>query len=224
MTRIRTLLQRALPLALLPLLAACQNEQVSEFFNPPQDVQDSSEFRMSSPPGLVHNNLLSSASVEDGQARVDAGGPGYLDIRFFPITHADALDTMDPRWPSSRQSRDNAPNLAGVDFSSHFVFLVAHPELTGYAAMSSSQYATFFSSVKVAYLDDRVVVHLDASRLGDISPMALLGSPWAGKLYTLERRGRKQLEVKLYENRYQFTLVPEVVPAVAPGIAPPRVR
>ncbi|SNT82788.1 hypothetical protein [Stenotrophomonas sp. CC120222-04] len=224
MTRIRTLLQRALPLALLPLLAACQNEQVSEFFNPPQDVQASSEFRMSTPPGLVHNNLLSSASVKDGQARVDAGGPGYLDIRFFPITDADALNSVGPDWPSSRQSRDSAPDLSGVDFSSHFVFLVAHPELTGYAAMSSGQYATFFSSVKVAYLDDRVVMHLDASRLGDISPMVLLGSPWAGKLYTLERRGRKQLEVKLYENRYQFTLVPEVVPEVAPEIPPPMVR
>ncbi|MBS9727010.1 hypothetical protein, partial [Stutzerimonas stutzeri] len=68
-----------------------------------------------------------------------------------------------------------------------------------------------------------VVVHLDASRLGDISPMALLGSPWAGKLYTLERRGRKQLEVKLYDNRYQFTLVPEVVPQVVSEIPPPRV-
>lgn len=224
MTRIRILLQRAVPLALLPLLAACQNEQVAEFFNPPQDVQASSEFRMSTPPGLVHNNLLSSAAVKDGQARVDSGGPGYLDIRFFPITHADALDTMDPHWPSARHSRDSEPYLGNVDFSSHFVFLVAHPELTGNAAMSSGQYATFFSSVKVAYLDDRVVVHLDASRLGDISPMVLLGSPWAGKLYTLERRGRKQLEVKLYDNRYRFTLVPEIVPEVVSEIPPPRVR
>ncbi|MHC1651768.1 hypothetical protein ACODUL_00490 [Stenotrophomonas maltophilia] len=223
MTRIRTLLQRAVSLVLLPLLAACQSEQVGEFFNPPQDVQASSEFRMSTPPGLVHNNLLSSASVKDGQARVDSGGPGYLDIRFFPITHADALDTMDPHWPSARRSRDSEPDLGNVDFSSHFVFLVAHPELTGYAAMSSGQHATFFSSVKVAYLDDRVVVHLEASRLGDISPMVLLGSPWAGKLYTLERRGRKQLEVKLYDNRYQFSLVPEVVPEVASEIPPPRV-
>ncbi|PTA69977.1 MULTISPECIES: hypothetical protein [unclassified Stenotrophomonas] len=222
MTRIRTLQQRALPFALLPLLAACQNEQVSAFFNPPQDVQASGEFRMSTPPGLVHNNLLSSAAVNDGQARVDSGGPGYLDIRFFPITHANALDAMGAKWPSSQ--RDNEPDLGNVDFSSHFVFLVAHPELTGYAAMRSGQYATFFSSVKVAYLDDRVVVHLDASRLGDISPMALLGSPWAGKLYTLERRGRKQLEVKLYDNRYQFTLVPEVVPEVVSEIPPPRVR
>lgn len=31
MTRVRTLLQRSLPWVLLPLLAACQNEQVSEF-------------------------------------------------------------------------------------------------------------------------------------------------------------------------------------------------
>lgn len=222
MTRIRTLLQRAVSLVALPLLAACQSEQVGEFFNPPQDVQASSEFRMSTPPGLVHDNLLSSASMKDGQARVDSGGPGYLDIRFFPITHADALDTMDPHWPSARHSRDSEPDLGNVDFSSHFVFLVAHPELTGYAAMSSGQYATFFSSVKVAYLDDRVVVHLEASRLGDISPMVLLGSPWAGKLYTLERRGRKQLEVKLYDNRYQFSLVPEVVPEVASEIPPPR--
>ncbi|WP_295569797.1 hypothetical protein [uncultured Stenotrophomonas sp.] len=222
MTRIRTLLQRAVSLVALPLLAACQSEQVGEFFNPPQDVQASSEFRMSTPPGLVHDNLLSSASVKDGQARVDSGGPGYLDIRFFPITHADALDTMDPHWPSARHSRDSELDLGNVDFSSHFVFLVAHPELTGYAAMSSGQYATFFSSVKVAYLDDRVVVHLEASRLGDISPMVLLGSPWAGKLYTLERRGRKQLEVKLYDNRYQFSLVPEVVPEVASEIPPPR--
>lgn len=223
MTRIRTLLQRAVSLVLLPLLAACQSEQAGEFFNPPQDVQASGEFRMSTPPGLVHNNLLSSASVKDGQARVDSGGPGYLDIRFFPITHADALYTMDPHWPSARRSRDSEPDLGNVDFSSHFVFLVAHPELTGYAAMSSGQYATFFSSVKVAYLDDRVVVHLEASRLGDINPMVLLGSPWAGKLYTLERRGRKQLEVKLYDNRYQFSLVPEVVPEVASELPPPRV-
>ncbi|MHC1677472.1 hypothetical protein [Stenotrophomonas maltophilia] len=210
----RSALGRALPLALLALLSACQSEKVGEFFNPPQEVQAHSEFRVSGLPALAYPNLVSSASVEGGQARVDGNGPGYMDLQFFPITSADALDSTDAAW--ARQSQYRAPDLSGIDFSTQFAFLVAHPELSGYAAMTSGQYATFFSTLKVAYLDDRVVVHLDASRLGNINPITALGSPWAGKLYTLERRGRTQLEVKLYENRYRFTLVPDTAPPMAP--------
>ena len=59
---------RPLPLVLVALLAACQSEKAGEFFNPPQEIQARSEFRLNGRPMLAHRNLTSSAAVEDGQA------------------------------------------------------------------------------------------------------------------------------------------------------------
>lgn len=131
--------------------------------------------------------------------------PVYSDIAFFPVVRADAFDRGD--LPSALRHRDREPDLSGIDFDSHFGFLVAHPNASkSYGAVMSGQHATYFSSVRVSYPEDRVLIHLSGSRLGGLDHMTALTARWEGSIYPIEHRGRSKVEVRIDENTYMYSL------------------
>ena len=204
----------------LLLLSGCDQEGNPSFGGKAAELEATSKFRVSMRPMLSNtqavSTLLGGAGLGlEGQSRL----PGYSDIEFFPIAGADAVESL---AAFSGGRRDDVPiDLSGIDFGKHFAFLVAHPSSNSYAAMSSGQYAKFFSKVLPSYENDKVVLRIDASRLGDIDPMTAMGGSWEGSIYTVERRGRDKLEVRLYDESYVYSLAPEANDGMPEGAVAP---
>lgn len=189
---------RSMPLLLaaIVLLVACVTEPA------PQEAHAISEFDVRRRPAPDARRQV-EAILATGLGSSDT--PFYSDITFFPVIHADAFDYGDAH--STLRRNDIEPDLSGVDFSSQFGFLVAHPSVSGsYSAMMSGQYAAYFSSVHVSYPEDWVVIHLSASRLGGLDHVTALTARWKGSIYPIERRGRSQVEVRIDEHAYLYSL------------------
>lgn len=189
---------RSMPLLLaaLALLVACSP------MPEPQKIDAISDFEMSHRPAPDARQQI-QAILATGLGGSET--PMYSDVTFFPVIHADAFATTDTH-PALRRD-DVEPDLSGIDFDSQFGFLVAHPNARGsYGAMMNGQYATYFSSVRVSYTEDRVVIHLSASRLGGLDAMTALTARWEGSIYPIERRGRSQVEVRIDEHTYLYSL------------------
>lgn len=204
----------------LLLLSGCDQEGNFSVTGKAAELEASSKFRVSTRPMLSSRQVVStllggSGFAPEGQSRL----PGYSDIEFFPIAGADAVESLNAL---SSPRRDDAPiDLSGIDFGKNFAFLVAHPSSSSYGAMTSGQYATFFSKVLPSYEKDKVVLRIDASRLGDIDPMTALSGNWEGSIYTVERRGRDKLEVRLYDESYVYSLAPEANDGMPEGAVAP---
>lgn len=189
---------RVMPLLLaaLVLLAACSPKPE------PQKIDAISDFEVSHRPAPDTRQRM-QVILATGFGTSDT--PMYSDVTFFPVIHADAFDSTDAH-PALRRN-DVEPDLSGIDFDSQFGFLVAHPNVRGsYGAMMSGQYATYFSSVRVSYPEDRVVIHLSASRLGGLDSVTALTARWEGSIYPIERRDRGQVEVRIDEHTYLYSL------------------
>lgn len=187
---------RLMPLlfAALVLFPACSPE--------PQEVHAITEFDVGYRPSA---NIQQQVEVLLATGSGSSNSPVYSDIAFFPVIRADAFDLGE--LPAALRRGDVEPDLSGIDFDSHFGFLVAHPNATkSYGAMMSGQRATYFSSVRVSYPEDRVLIHLSGSRLGGLDPMTALTARWEGSVYPIERRGRTDVEVRIDENAYMYSL------------------
>ena len=183
-------------LAALVLFPACSPEPRS------QEVQAISEFDVGHRPA---SNIRQQLEVVLATGSGGSNSPVYSDIAFFPVVRADAFDLGD--LPAALRRHDVQPDVSGIDFDSHFGFLVAHPNASkSYGAMMSGQHATYFSSVRVSYPEDRVLIHLTGSRLGGLDPMTALTARWEGSIYPMERRGRSKVEVRIDENTYMYSL------------------
>ena len=200
------------------LLAGCDQEGNLSLTGKASELEASSKFQVSTRPMLSSTQALSTLLQGTGfAAEGQASLPGYSDIEFFPIASADAVEAM-RAYPAGR--RDEAPiDLSGIDFSKSFAFLVAHPSSSSYGAITSGQHATFFSSVLPSYEKDKVVLRIDASRLGEIDPMTALGGNWEGSIYAVERRGRDKLEVRLYDESYVYSLAADAATGMPEGTA-----
>lgn len=184
----------------MALVPGCEGTREPE----PQEVAAVSDFEIGHRPALGAADVARAILATSGMAHPDAM-PVYSDIEFFPVLHADALEAMS--GPRQLRRRDIEPEFSAIDFDRQFAFLVAHPNASGsYRAMSSGQYATYFSSVRVSYPDDRVRVHLSGSRLGGLDPITAMAARWEGKIYPIDRRGRELLEVRLDDNVYTYAL------------------
>jgi len=144
---------------------------------------------------------------------------GLQRIEFFPITRADAFDRFSAPGLSRRAEAE--VDLSGIDFDKQFAFLVAHPSSSSYGAVTSGQYAKYFSKVLPSYEKDRVVLRIDASRLGDIDPMTAMTGKWEGSVYAVERRGRDKLEVRLYDDSYVYSLAADANTGMPMGAVAP---
>lgn len=184
----------ALLLIGLFLVAACAPKS--------QELQAVSEFEVG------HRPAPSAKAQLEVILATGTGGsvtPVYSDVAFFPVTRADAFDSS--QLPPAVRHHDTEPDLSGIDFDSQFAFLVAHPRSnSSYSALKSGQSAMYFSSAEVSYPEDRVLIHLSAGRLGDLDPMTALTARWGGRIYPVERRGRNQVEVRIDEHSYMYSL------------------
>lgn len=182
-------------------VAACGNEGLS--VAKPQEITPSSDFQLSHRPALsgaqVVNALLNNAGLG-----LQGEQPMYADVAFFPVTRPDAMVFMG--GPAALRRRDVEPDFSDIDFDTHVAFLVAHPSSDSYAAITSGQHATFFSNVAVSYDKDRIMVHLDASRFGNLDMLTMATARWEGKIYPVERRGRSVLDVHIDDLVYQYEL------------------
>lgn len=197
-------------LACAATMSACDGAREPE----PEEVAAISEFDVGQRPApggaeVVRVILATGGLAEPGSA------PMYADIAFFPIVAPEVPGRS--YGPRGLRSRDVEPDLSEIDFDRQFAFLVAHPNArTSMRAMSSGQYATYFSSVRVSYPDDRILVHLSGSRLGGLDPVTALSARWEGSIYPIERRGRDLLEVRLDDNVYTYALAGTVQDAPDP--------
>lgn len=190
----------------LMLLVGCDQEGNFSVTGKAAELEAASKFQVSIRPMLSRTQALSTLlqgsgfGIEGKVAR-----PGYSDIEFFPIARTDEIEMM-RAYPRGRG--DDAPiDLSGIDFNKDFAFLVAHPSSSSYGAITSGQHATYFSTVSPSYEKDKVVLRIDASRLGDIDAMTAMSGNWEGSIYRVERRGREKLEVRLYDESYVYSLV-----------------
>ena len=204
----------------LLLLVGCDQEGNVSLTGKAAELEATSKFRVSMRPMLssaqAMSNLLQGTGLGvEGQAEL----PGYSDIEFFPIASADAMEAM---GASRFGRRDAVPIvLSGIDFDKNFAFLVAHPSSSSSGAMSSGQYATYFSKVLPSYEKDKVVLRIDASRLGNIDAMTAISGGWEGSIYAVERRGRDKLEVRLYDESYVYSLAADSATGMPEGAAVP---
>ncbi|MEN5206758.1 hypothetical protein ABE493_01355 [Stenotrophomonas terrae] len=203
----------------LLLLSGCDQEGNLSVTGKAAELEASSKFHVSSRPVLNSRQMLSALLGGSGFGMEGESRPGYSDIEFFPIADADAVASLSAL---SRPGRNIASiDLSGIDFSKNFAFLVAHPSSSSYGAMTSGQHATYFSKVLPSYEADKVVLRIDASRLGDIDPITAMSGNWEGSIYTVERRGRDKLEVRLYDESYAYSLAPKASDDVAEGAVAP---
>ncbi|WP_303749895.1 hypothetical protein [Stenotrophomonas pigmentata] len=202
----------------LLLLSGCDQEGNLSLTGKAAELEASSKFQVSTRPMLSRAQAVSTLLQGTGfAAQGQASLPGYSDIEFFPIASADAVEAL-RAYPRGR-GNDAPIDLSGIDFDKSFAFLVAHPSSSSYGAITSGQHATFFSSVLPSYEKDKVVLRIDASRLGEIDPMTALGGNWEGSIYAVERRGRDKLEVRLYDESYVYSLAADAAIGVPEGAA-----
>lgn len=206
----RMAIRQALLLLIVLSAAACtQQPRLHE-------VDAISEFDIS------HRPIQSARQHVEAILATGTGGsdtPMYSDIAFFPVVRPDAFDSTD--LPPALRRNEVEPDVSAIDFDHQFGFLVAHPNASkSYRALTSGQHATYFSSVSVSYPEDRVLIHLKASRLGDLDPMTALTARWAGSIYPIDRRGRSQVEVRLDEHSYMYSLQDGELQATASRVMP----
>lgn len=187
------------------LLGGCDQEGNPSLSGKAAELQAASTFDVSTRPMLSSTQAVSTLLEGTGLGlEGQASLPGYSDIEFFPITRADAFDTTSPFQLSRRA--DTQIDLSGIDFGKHFAFLVAHPSSSSYGAVTSGQYAKYFSKVLPSYEKDKVVLRIDASRMGEIDALTAMTGKWEGSVYAVERKGRDKLEVRLYDESYVYSL------------------
>lgn len=180
--------------------------------DPPTELEPHSSFEIGHRPSM--NSAHAVASVLQGSdLRLESvQTTGYADLEFFPITRPDMFEL----WPATQSRRhEQLPDLGGVDFGTQFAFLVAHPDGNSYNALLSGQAARFFADVAVSYTDELIVLHLKASRLGGLDPIDAMSSGWKGDIYAVPRRDREQLEVRLDDEVFRYSLVDEAVAGAA---------
>ena len=204
----------------LLLLTGCDQEGNLSFTGEAAELEASSKFRVSMRPMLSSTQAVSALLLGSGLGvEGHAVLPGYSDIEFFPIAGTDAVEAM-RAFPLNR-SQDAPIDLSGIDLNKNFAFLVAHPSSSSYGAMSSGQHATYFSKVLPSYEKDKVVLRIDASRLGNIDAMTAISGGWEGSIYAVERRGRDKLEVRLYDESYVYSLAADSATGMPEGAAVP---
>ncbi|MFC4727240.1 hypothetical protein [Coralloluteibacterium thermophilus] len=193
-------------IALLALAAAaligCNGYEPVE---PPTELEPHSRFKVGHRPSMNSTHAVANVLQGSGLHLEGVQVPGYADLEFFPITRPDMFEPS----PGMRRLRrhEQPPNLRGIDFDTQFAFLVAHPDGTSYAAVRSGQTAHFFSDVAVSYTDETVVLHLKARSLGGLDPMTAMTAGWKGDIYAVPRRDREQVEVRLNDRVYRYSLV-----------------
>jgi len=204
----------------LSLLSGCDQEGNLSLSGKAEALQAASTFDASTRPMLSGTQAISTLLQGTGLGvEGQASLPAYSDIEFFPITRADAFDAFSAPGLSRRAEAE--VDLSGIDFDKQFAFLVAHPSSSSYGAVTSGQYAKYFSKVLPSYEKDRVVLRIDASRLGDIDPMTAMTGKWEGSVYAVERRGRDKLEVRLYDDSYVYSLAADANTGMPMGAVAP---
>ena len=172
---------------------------------PPTKLEPHSHFEVSHRPSMNSAHLVANLLQGSGLGLEGMQVPGYADLEFFPITRPHMFELS----PATRRLRrhEQPPDLDGIDFDTQFPFLVAHPDGNSSAALRSGWTAQFFSDVAVSYTDEAVVLHLEASRLGGLDPMAAISAGWKGDIYAVPRRDRDQVEVHLDGQVYRYSLL-----------------
>ncbi|QCO67542.1 hypothetical protein E5843_06730 [Luteimonas yindakuii] len=171
----------------------------------PEELEPHSSFEVGYRPSMNTAHAVANRLQGSGLGLEGIQVPGYADLEFFPITRPDMFEES-PAMQRLRRS-EQPPDLADIDFDTQFAFLVAHPGGNSYANLRSGQMAQFFSDVAVSYTDEAVVLHLEASRLGTLDPVAAMSGGWAGDIYAVPRRDRGQVEVHLDDQVYRYSLI-----------------
>lgn len=132
--------------------------------------------------------------------------PDFQDLAFLPVSNAAHLKELSRTGFGTAAHSDYESRIDQIDFNKNFVLITAFPE-PKIDLQDPSAYSVVFDKLMDKGVKDKTrKLVLDCSRLGEVAPLAVLGSKWKNKVYILDKKECGRLEVELYDATYSFPL------------------
>ncbi len=151
--------------------------------------------------GKGADSVLAFHQEDSGNKR-----PDFQDLAFMPVLNAVHLKELSKTGFGNTARSDYESRIDQIDFTKNFVLITAFPE-PKIDLQNPSAYSVVFDKLMDKGVKDKArKLLLDCSRLGEIAPLAVLGSKWNNKVYILDKNECGKLEVELYNETYSFPL------------------